>query len=177
MMEIPQGIRPCWLVGAWPRFRGDLAEQIPVLLALSETVYGAWTEVSPEVVWEGARTNFPHPWDVWEVRLVSLFVPAHRLLRTLPCSSHPDTLPLRSPNQGLWSFCAARATICAITRDLTYLLLVSVSSHCHQWSKFAIFHFIFLSLHRHARALNVSSGHPPRIELNNWSTAINTLYK
>ena len=45
-------------------------EQIPVLLALSKTVHGARTEVSPEVVWEGARTRFPHRWDVWEVLLV-----------------------------------------------------------------------------------------------------------
>jgi len=60
----------CWLVGAWPRFRVDLAKQIPVLLALSATVHGAQTEVSPEVVWEGARTRFPHPQDVWWFQVV-----------------------------------------------------------------------------------------------------------
>ena len=54
----------CWLVWAWPRFRGDLAKKIPVLLALSAIVRGARIEVSPEVVWEGARTRFPQPRDV-----------------------------------------------------------------------------------------------------------------
>ena len=54
----------CWLIGALPRFRVDLGKQIPVLLALSETVRAVKNEVSPEVVWEGARTRFPHPWDV-----------------------------------------------------------------------------------------------------------------
>ena len=41
-----------------------LAKKILVLLALSAIVCGARTEVSPEVVWEGARTRFPHPKDV-----------------------------------------------------------------------------------------------------------------
>ncbi len=41
-----------------------LAKQIPILLVLSEIVHGARTEVSPEVVWEGAGTRFPHPRDV-----------------------------------------------------------------------------------------------------------------
>ena len=54
----------CWLVGAWPKFRGDLAKQIPVLLALSAKFREARTEVSTEVVWEGARTRFPHIGDV-----------------------------------------------------------------------------------------------------------------
>jgi len=54
----------CWLVGAIPKFGGDLAKQIPVILALPTTIRGAQTEVSLEVVWEGARTRFPHPRDV-----------------------------------------------------------------------------------------------------------------
>ena len=49
---------------ASPRFRGDLAKQIPLLLALSATVRGVQTEVSPEVVWEGSRTRFPRLGDV-----------------------------------------------------------------------------------------------------------------
>ena len=60
----------CWLVGAWPRFRGDLAKQILVPLALPATVHRAQIEISPEVVWEGARTRFPHPRDVWWVQVV-----------------------------------------------------------------------------------------------------------
>jgi len=40
------------------------SQQIPTLLALSATFCGAPTEVSPEVVWEGAGTRFPHPRDV-----------------------------------------------------------------------------------------------------------------
>ena len=54
----------CWLSGAWPKFKGDLAKQILVLLALSEIVHGAQAEVSPEVVWEGVITRFQHPSDV-----------------------------------------------------------------------------------------------------------------
>jgi len=53
-----------WLIEASPRFRGDLAKQILVLLALSTIVRRVRTEVSPEVVWEGARTIFPHLGDV-----------------------------------------------------------------------------------------------------------------
>ena len=53
-----------WLVVAWPRFKGDLAEQFPVRMALSATVCGVRTEVSLEVVWEGPRTRFPHPGDI-----------------------------------------------------------------------------------------------------------------
>ena len=54
----------CWLVWASPRFKDDLAKQIPVLLALLAIVYRVQIEVSPEVVWEGARTRFAHPRDV-----------------------------------------------------------------------------------------------------------------
>ena len=61
----PDNRTMCWLVGAWPRFRGDLAKQISVLLALSATVHGARIEVSPKVVWDRARTRFLHPGDVW----------------------------------------------------------------------------------------------------------------
>ena len=39
----------------------SLAKQIPILPALSEIFHGAWTKVSPEVVWEGVGTRFPHP--------------------------------------------------------------------------------------------------------------------
>ena len=60
----------CCLIGAWPRFRVDLAKQIPVILALWATVRGARIVVSPEVVWEGARTRFSHPGDVWGIQLV-----------------------------------------------------------------------------------------------------------
>jgi len=60
----------CWLVGAWPRFKGDLAKQILVLLAFLAIVRGARTEVSPEVVWEGARIRFPHVGDVWWFQVV-----------------------------------------------------------------------------------------------------------
>ena len=60
----------CWLVGAWPRFKVSLAKQILVLLAFLAIVHGARTKVSLEVVWEGARTRFPHPRDVWWVQLV-----------------------------------------------------------------------------------------------------------
>ena len=42
----------------------SLTKKISVLLAHSATVCGARTEVSPEVVWEGAGTRFPHPRDV-----------------------------------------------------------------------------------------------------------------
>ena len=59
-----------WLVRDWPMFGGDLAKQILVLLTLSATICGARIEVSPEVVWEGPRTSFPHPRDVWWVRVV-----------------------------------------------------------------------------------------------------------
>jgi len=55
---------PCWLIRAWPRFKDDFGKQILVLLALSAIVHRARTEVSPEVVWEGVRTRFPHPRDV-----------------------------------------------------------------------------------------------------------------
>jgi len=41
-----------------------LAKQIPKLLALTATVRGVRTEVSPEVVWEGVGTRFSHPRDV-----------------------------------------------------------------------------------------------------------------
>jgi len=60
----------CWLIGAWPRFRVDLAKQILVLLSLSAKVRGAQTEVSLEVVWEGDRTRFSHPGYVWWVQVV-----------------------------------------------------------------------------------------------------------
>lgn len=60
----------CWLVGAWPRFIGDLAQKIPVLQALSAIVYEEETKVSPEVVWEGGRTRFLHPGDVWWFQMV-----------------------------------------------------------------------------------------------------------
>jgi len=54
------------------------ATKIPVLLALLATVYRARTEVSLEVVWEGAGTRFPHPRDVLmmvlEVRNADLHV-------------------------------------------------------------------------------------------------------
>lgn len=53
-----------WFVGAWPKFGIELAKLISVLLALSATVHGVRIEVSPEVVWEGTRTRFPHPRDV-----------------------------------------------------------------------------------------------------------------
>jgi len=43
----------------------SLVKQMPVLLALLAIFYGAWIEVSPEVVWEGAGTRFPHSRDVW----------------------------------------------------------------------------------------------------------------
>ena len=55
----------CWLIGAWPRFRVKLTKQIPVLLSLSAIVRRAWTGFSPKVVWDGARTRFPHLGDVW----------------------------------------------------------------------------------------------------------------
>ena len=42
----------------------SLAKQIPILLALSGIVRGEHTEVSLKVVWEGARTRFPHLGDV-----------------------------------------------------------------------------------------------------------------
>ena len=42
----------------------SLAKKILVLLVLSTIVCGARTEVSPKVVWDGARTKFPHPGDV-----------------------------------------------------------------------------------------------------------------
>jgi len=77
----------CWLVGAWPRFRDDLAKQIPVLLALSEIVHGVQTEVSPEVVWEGARTMFLHPGDVWWVPSGLQFDPVRMSLCTLISTS------------------------------------------------------------------------------------------
>jgi len=60
----------CWLIGAWPRFKVKLAKQIPVLLVLLAIVHEAWTKVSPEVVWEGARTRFPHLGDVWWFQVV-----------------------------------------------------------------------------------------------------------
>lgn len=45
-----------------PNPGSELISQInPILLALSATVRATWTEVSPEVVWEDARTRFPHP--------------------------------------------------------------------------------------------------------------------
>jgi len=51
-------------VGPDPGSAVSLAKQIPVLLALLAIVHRAQTEVSPEVVWEGAGTRFPHPRDV-----------------------------------------------------------------------------------------------------------------
>ena len=42
----------------------SLAKKIPVLPALLATVRGVWTEVSPEVVWEGSGTRFLHPRNV-----------------------------------------------------------------------------------------------------------------
>ena len=51
-------------VGPDPGLAVSLAKQILVLLALLTSVRGVWTEVSPEVVWEGAGTMFPHPRDV-----------------------------------------------------------------------------------------------------------------
>lgn len=48
----------CWLVGAWPRFKSDLAKQIPKPLALSATVCGAQTEVSSKVVWGFLELGF-----------------------------------------------------------------------------------------------------------------------
>jgi len=53
-----------WLVWSSPRFKDDLAKQIPVLLVLSATIRRVRTEVSPKVVWEDARTRFSHPRDV-----------------------------------------------------------------------------------------------------------------
>lgn len=85
-----------WLIGAWPRFRGDLAKQITVLLALSATICGARNNVSPEVVWECARTRFLHPGDVWWVQVVHCSAlharryahfPAPRSLRCCLCTT------------------------------------------------------------------------------------------
>ena len=90
--HIPDSIY--WLFGAWPTFRGDLAKQILVLLALSTTVHKAQTEISPEVVWEGARTRFPHRRDVAWVQVVrSSTLLAHRYThfpvpRNLRCCLH-----------------------------------------------------------------------------------------
>lgn len=58
------------LLGPNPGSELIFSKQIPVLLALSEIVHGARTEVSSEVVWEGARTRFPHPRYVWWVQVV-----------------------------------------------------------------------------------------------------------
>ena len=82
----------CWLSGAWPRFGGDLAKQILVLLALSETVHRAWIDVSHKVVWDGARTRFLHPWDVWwdsggpwsDLSLRTLVIPSKPLVQLPP---------------------------------------------------------------------------------------------
>jgi len=58
---------------------------------------------------------------------IQLLCTSHRLLRTLPKPSHPDALPLRSPNQRLQSFHVAGTTFCAIPlrwpQDLSYLLI------------------------------------------------------
>ena len=64
----------CWLVGASPRFTGDLAKQILVLLTLSATIHIVQTEVLPKVVWEGARTRFLHSRDIWWFSVVRGFI-------------------------------------------------------------------------------------------------------
>lgn len=65
-----------WLSGAWPKFRSGLAKKISVLLALSAMVHRAQTKVSPEEVWKGDGTRFPHPRSVLmkflEVRSLNL---------------------------------------------------------------------------------------------------------
>ena len=80
----PDKVTICWLIGVWPRFRVDLAKQILVLLALSATVHGAWIEVSLEVVWKGTSTRFPHPRDVWWVKVVRVSTPRARRYAYFP---------------------------------------------------------------------------------------------
>jgi len=46
------------------------------------------------------------------------FDPAHRLLRTLSCTSQPDILSLCRPTQGL------NTVLCIITQDLTGILML-----------------------------------------------------
>jgi len=62
-----------------------LAKQIPQLPALSAIAHGALTDVSPEVVGEGAGTRFLHPrLDVyWRVRTM-VYSSALLALRTDP---------------------------------------------------------------------------------------------
>ena len=90
----------CWLVVAWTRFRDDLAKQIAVLLALSEIVQRARTEVSPKVVWEGARTRFPHPRDVWWFFGGSWFDPTCMSLHPSIGPSQHVMLPSHNPARG-----------------------------------------------------------------------------
>ena len=78
------------LLGSEPGSTVSLAKQISVLLALSATIHRAWTEETPEVVWEGAGTRFPHPRDVL-MRVLEVHDPNSRvaLLRATFYSSQP----------------------------------------------------------------------------------------
>ena len=107
-----------WLTGAWPRFRVDLAKQIPILLALSATVRGARIEVSLEVVWEGARTRFPHPRYVWWVPVVrsSTLRASHFTHFPVPRSLIDF---LRAALLRGWTLC-----FCVITQYFTDILLL-----------------------------------------------------
>jgi len=76
-------------VGPDPGSAVSLAKQIPKLLALSASVCGVQTEVSLEVVWEGAGTRFLHPRDVlmksWKFKNRSYVLPLCNFLSFATC--------------------------------------------------------------------------------------------
>lgn len=90
----------CWLVGAWPRFKDDLSKQIPILLALSVTIRGVRTKVSPEVVWKGARTRFFSPWRCLMISSGPRFDPMCTSLCMLTRTSQLEKLSSRNPTRG-----------------------------------------------------------------------------
>jgi len=91
----------------------SLAKQIPVLLALSAIVHRARIEVSPEVVWKGVGTRFPHPKDVL-MRVLEVHNPKlHVALLRAACYS----------SQPVFTFVLLQSDpYCAIMLVLTYFL-------------------------------------------------------
>ena len=68
-----------WLSWSYPRFKVKFSKHIPTLLALSASIHGVHTEVSPEAIWGDARTKFPHTY-MSVIPFYTLNLPLHRLI-------------------------------------------------------------------------------------------------
>lgn len=108
----------CWLSGPWPRFNVNLSKQIPTLLAISASIHGARTKVSPEAVCGDAGTKFSHP-EIIVMSFYALTLPSRRSISLLGLI---DILLLI----GLWTF--AKVYDCRLQTLIRWINYLRISA-------------------------------------------------